>query len=129
MPMFSQESFSKLTTCHEDLQVLFYEVIKHIDCEIIQGYRNKDDHDSVDCINVKHKHSPATAVDVTPKLHEGVNLKSFYLFAGFVLGIAQKLKDDGKMSHSVRYGCEWDGDLNNINVNLRYLSHFELMTD
>ena len=41
MPKFSQESFSKLSTCHPDLQALFYEVIKYFDCTIIEGYRNQ----------------------------------------------------------------------------------------
>ena len=45
MPKFSQDSFSKLSTCHPDLQVLFYEVIKYYDCTILEGYRNQVDQD------------------------------------------------------------------------------------
>lgn len=135
MPKFSQESFSKLATCHEDLQALFYEVIKHFDCQIIEGYRNKEAQDNAfekglskfKWQNSKHNYSPSMAVDVSPYPIQWGNLKRFYWFAGYVMGLAQKLKDDGKMSHSVRFGGDWDSDKNIDDENFRDLVHFELV--
>jgi hypothetical protein len=42
MPSFSKASEAKLQTCHKDLQIVFREVIKHIDCTVIEGYRGKE---------------------------------------------------------------------------------------
>ena len=39
MPEFSEVSQSRLATVHQDLQVVFNEVIKHFDCTIIYGLR------------------------------------------------------------------------------------------
>lgn len=117
MPRFSQKSFSRLSTCHPDLQVLFYEVIKYFDCIILEGYRNQVDQEAAfDKGNTKlhypdgkHNHQPSFAVDVTPYPVEFNNEKLALWFGGYVLGIAQKLKDEGKMTHSIRWGGSWDG--------------------
>ena len=74
MPKFSQSSFSKLSTCHPDLQALFYEVIKFFDCTILEGYRNEADQESafakgnskLHYPHGKHNANPSMAVDVTP---------------------------------------------------------------
>jgi len=135
MPKFSQESFSKLSTCHPDLQALFYEVVKHFDCTVLEGYRNQEAQDRAYADGAtqlqwpkgKHNHSPSNAVDVAPFPVQWANFKRFYWFAGFVLGIAQKLKEEGKMSHSVRFGGDWNRDDNIDNEHLRDLVHFELV--
>lgn len=117
MPRFSQESFSKLSTCHIDLQTLFYEVIKNFDCTIIEGYRNQDDQEADFAAGKtkehyphgKHNSQPSMAVDVAPyPINFADKLLSVW-FGGYVQGIAQKLKDEGKMTHSVRWGGSWDG--------------------
>lgn len=117
MPKFSQSSFSKLSTCHRDLQVLFFEVIKNFDCTILEGYRNESDQEKafvkgntkLQWPNGKHNANPSMAVDVTPYPVNFNHEKLSIWFGGYVLGIAQKLKDEGKMSHSVRWGGSWDG--------------------
>ena len=43
MPNFSIVSKQRLNTCHQDLQKLFNEVIKHYDCAVIQGARSDFD--------------------------------------------------------------------------------------
>lgn len=135
MPKFSQSSFSKLSTCHQDLQVLFYEVIKSFDCTIIEGYRNQEDQDAafssgntqLSWPHGKHNHQPSMAVDVSPYPIDWKNTDRFYFFAGYVLGIAQKLKDEGKMSHVVRYGGDWNGNKNIDDERFKDLVHFELV--
>jgi len=135
MPKFSQESFSKLSTCHADLQALFYEVIKNFDCMILEGYRNQADQDlafkegrsKLTWPNGKHNRQPSMAVDVTPYPVDFSNIKRLYWFAGYVMGIAQKLKDEGKMTHSVRHGGDWSGDKENLTESFCDMQHFELI--
>lgn len=135
MPKFSQASFSKLSTCHPDLQALFYEVIKHFDCQILEGYRSKDAQEEafkngrtqLHWPDGKHNKQPSMAVDVAPWPIQWNNEKRFYWFAGFVMGIAQKLKDEGKMSHSVRFGGDWDRDKNIDDQTFMDTVHYELV--
>ena len=135
MPKFSSDSFSKLSTCHPDLQVLFYEVIKNFDCQILEGYRNQEDQEAAFASgntklhfpNGKHNHQPSMAVDVSPYPVDWKNAPRFYWFAGYVMGIAQKLKDEGKMTHAIRYGGDWNGDDNIDNDSFKDLVHFELV--
>lgn len=135
MPKFSKSSFTKLSTCHPELQVLFYEVIKSFDCQIIEGYRKEEDqeqaffngHTQLHWPHGKHNAQPSMAVDVSPWPLDWGNKKRFYWFAGYVMGIAQKLKDDGKMTHAIRYGGDWDSDKNIDEETFRDLVHFELM--
>jgi|SRR5215475_8958813 len=136
MPKFSQDSFSKLVTCHHDLQALFYEVIKYFDCSIMQGYRNEVNQEAdynagktkLRYPDSKHNLSPAMAVDVTPYPVDFDNIKLHLWFGGYVCGIAQRLKDEGKMTHSIRWGGAWNGlgSLNSEHV-LQDLVHFELV--
>jgi peptidoglycan L-alanyl-D-glutamate endopeptidase CwlK len=135
MPRFSQESFSKLSTCHPDLQALFYEVVKNFDCEVLEGFRTQEQqdkdfqegHTQLQWPNGKHNKQPSMAVDVAPYPIAWDNIKRFYWFAGYVMGIAQKLKDDGKMTHSVRFGGDWNEDENIDDDKFRDLVHFELI--
>lgn len=136
MPKFSQESFSKLATCHQDLQALFYEVIKYFDCTILEGYRNQADQEKAFAGGFtklhypygKHNHQPSMALDASPYPINPSDIKLSMWFGGYVMGIAQKLKDEGKMEHSVRWGASWDGlgKLNNSHE-LNDLVHFELV--
>jgi peptidoglycan LD-endopeptidase CwlK len=135
MPKFSQESFSRLSTCHQDLQVLFYEVIKYFDCTILEGHRNKELQDiafdkgntKLQWPNGKHNHQPSMAVDVAPFPVDFTQKEKLCWFGGYVLGIAQKLKDEGKMTRAVRWGGSWNGlgEFNEPNM-LNDLLHFEL---
>ena len=74
MPKFGQTSKENLSTCHEDLQRLFNEVIKHWDCSVTEGYRNEERQNKayrggkskVKYPNGKHNRVPSNAVDVVP---------------------------------------------------------------
>jgi peptidoglycan L-alanyl-D-glutamate endopeptidase CwlK len=136
MPKFSQESFSKLSTCHPDLQCLFYEVIKNFDCTIIEGYRNQADQEKdyaagktkLHYPEGKHDRQPSTAVDVMPYPVDWNNNHLSLWFGGYVMGIAQKLKDEGKMTHAIRWGGAWDG-LGKLDTKAQLddADHFELI--
>ena len=135
MPKFSNNSFSKLATCHMDLQVLFYEVIKSFDCQILEGYRSQEGqerafetgHTQLHWPDGKHNKQPSMAVDVAPYPVDWKNTKRFYWFAGYVMGIAQKLKDEGKITHVVRFGGDWDRDTDIDDQKFMDIVHFELL--
>jgi peptidoglycan L-alanyl-D-glutamate endopeptidase CwlK len=135
MPKFSLSSFSKLSTCHRDLQVLFFEVIKSFDCTVLEGIRDEQGQErafqegktTLHWPNGKHNSNPSHAVDVAPSPIDWKNYRQFYYFAGYVLGIARTLKDQGKMTHSIRWGGDWDNDNHIEEQKLNDLVHFELM--
>ena len=135
MPKFSLSSFSKLSTCHIDLQVLFYEVIKTFDCTVLEGYRDQasqekafmDRKTTLQWPNGKHNSNPSNAVDVTPCPVNWEDKDRFYYFAGFVMGTANRLKDEGKMTHSIRWGGDWNSNNNLKDQNFNDLVHFELV--
>lgn len=135
MPKFSMSSFSKLSTCHLDLQTLFYEVIKTFDCTILEGYRDQagqeraflDRKTTIQWPNGKHNSNPSNAVDVAPYPVNWEDRERFYYFAGFVMGTAQRLKDEGKITHSIRWGGDWNSNNNLKDQNFNDLVHFELV--
>lgn len=135
MPRFGQESFTKLSTCHLDLQTIFYEVIKTFDCKVLEGHRTQDDQDAafergaskLKWPDGKHNHLPSMAIDVAPYPIDWKNIKRFYWFAGFVMGIACRLKEEGKITHSLRFGGDWDSDKDITDQSFNDLVHFELV--
>ena len=42
MPRFGKRSKEKLATCDDRLQKVFNEVIKHVDCSVLEGHRSKE---------------------------------------------------------------------------------------
>lgn len=74
MYKFGKASRERLATCHPDLQRLFNEVIKEIDCSIICGHRTAEEQEKafkggfskVQFPNSKHNQMPSLAVDVAP---------------------------------------------------------------
>lgn len=139
MAKFSQSSMSKLSTCDVRLQILFNEIIKHRDCTIIIGYRDKAQQDEafakqrsrVSWPNSKHNSYPSKAVDVAPwptvwpdkvadpKQRELV-WREWYMFVGLVRGVAAQL------GINIRCGADWDGDYEIKDQNFHDLPHFEI---
>lgn len=135
MPSFGIASNKQLATCHPELQLLFNEVIKSFDCTVIEGYRDQADQErafeagntKLHYPNGKHNKNPSMAVDVAPHPLDWKNTKRFYWFAGYVMGIANQLKAQGKMKCSVRYGGDWDSDKDIDDQTFMDLVHFELV--
>lgn len=135
MPRFSAQSTSNLSTCHPDLQALFFEVIKHIDCTVLEGHRGEEAQNAAWAAgnsklkwpDGKHNAMPSLAVDVAPCPVDWKKLSNFYYFGGFVMGVAKILREQGKMSHSVRYGGDWNGDGDLTNEKFVDAVHFELV--
>jgi len=129
MPSFSPASQSKLQTCHPDLQRLFGEVIKYIDCTIIEGHRGEmaqnaayvSGNSKVKWPNSKHNSFPSKAVDAAPYPIDWNDKIRFHYFAGVVLGIANQ------MGIKVRWGGDFDRDHNLADDPWDDLPHFELV--
>lgn len=128
MPRFGRRSKERLATCHEDLQKVFKEVIKHVDCSVLCGYRNEEDqnkavasgHSKAQYPDGRHNKKPSDAVDVAPYPIDWEDTERFTLFAGFVLGIAKSMDID------LIWGNDWDGDFETKDTNFRDYPHFEL---
>ena len=133
MANFGKRSRINLSQAHPDLQKLFNEVVKHYDCAVICGHRNKEDQNKAynegrstkQYPDSKHNKTPSLAVDVVPwfknKPHIRWNDKEkFYEFGGFVQGIAAALWIN------IRWGGNWDMDDELKDQTLFDLPHFEL---
>lgn len=139
MPKFSGSSIAQLSTCHHELQVLFNEVIKTFDCVVTEGFRNEEaqnkafvsGNSKIKWPNGNHNRMPSLAADVYPyhpthRVHWEDTYRMYY-FAGYVLGIAQKLYEDGKMTLRVRWGGDWNMNTQVLDEKFKDLGHFELI--
>ena len=128
MPRYSTRSKKRLATCDERLQKVFNEVIKHVDCSILEGHRSKERQNKlydekrtkVRYPNGRHNSSPSKAVDVTPYPVDWEDRERQTLFAGFVLGIARG------MGYKLRWGGDWDQDFQVMDNRFDDFPHFEI---
>jgi peptidoglycan L-alanyl-D-glutamate endopeptidase CwlK len=135
MPRFSQLSAQRLSTCHQDLQTLFNEVIKYFDCTVTEGHRGREAQEAAFRAGASTKHFPdgnhnsipSRAVDVYPHPIDLKNTNRFYWFAGYVMGTAKQLKLAGQIQCEIRCGADWDGDKDINDQRLNNLVHFEVI--
>ena len=128
MPYFGKTSKKRLSTCDSKLQKLFNEVIKHVDCSILEGHRDKDRQNKlyeegktkVKYPNGRHNRQPSSAVDVTPYPVDWKDRERQTLFAGFVIGVANQ------MGMNIRWGGDWDQDFQVMDNRFDDFPHFEL---
>jgi|TARA_R100001443_G_scaffold32403_1_gene46532 peptidoglycan L-alanyl-D-glutamate endopeptidase CwlK len=128
MPRFGKRSISRLKTCDQKLQELFYEVVKHFDCSIIEGHRGEerqnkafaDGKSKVKYPNGKHNQNPSIAVDVAPYPIDWSDRDRFHYFGGFVLGVAKE------MGMNIRWGGDWNQDTHTKDNKFDDLVHFEI---
>jgi peptidoglycan L-alanyl-D-glutamate endopeptidase CwlK len=145
MATFSKSSLEKLKTCHMDLQTIFNEIIKYFDCTISEGYRDEiaqnkayaNGKSKLKFPHGNHNKSPSMAVDVYPypiDLNPNTQRESeiykyrMSYFAGIVMQCAKQLKIENKISHDLRWGCDWDGDTEIKDHAFLDFPHFELIT-
>ena len=128
MPYFGKRSKERLNTCDSKLQKVFNEVIKHVDCSILEGHREKDRQNKlyeegktkVKYPNGRHNRQPSSAVDVTPYPVDWEDRERQTLFAGFVIGVASQ------MGINLRWGGDWDQDFQVVDNRFDDFPHFEL---
>jgi len=130
MYSFGKRSRSRLDTCHPDLILIMEEAIKIFDFSVLEGIRSTEQQQEyfetgrskLDGINKLSKHQDhgdnlSYAVDIMPYAR-GTNAFSgkeldkarFYFLAGVVKMATAKLQEEGKISHSIRWGGDWDSD-------------------
>ena len=94
MPRFGKRSRENLSTCHEDLQKVFNEVIKHVDCSVLEGHRDERTQEKlfsegktkVHYPMGRHNTEPSRAVDVVPYPIDWNDRERFHLFSGLSSG-------------------------------------------
>ena len=128
MPRFGKRSRNALATCHPKLQEVFNEVIKFVDCSVLEGHRSGERQDKlfkegktkVKYPNGRHNASPSNAVDVTPYPVRWLDRERQTHFAGFVLGMARA------MGIKLRWGGDWDMDFEVQDNKFDDFPHFEI---
>mgnify|MGYP003642952763 FL=1 len=128
MPRYSKRSKKRLASCDERLQEVFNEVIKHVDCSVLEGHRSKERQNKlydegrtkVKYPNGRHNISPSKAVDATPYPVDWEDRERQTLFAGFVIGIARG------MGYRIRWGGDWDMDFQVMDNRFDDFPHFEI---
>ena len=128
MPYFGEKSKERLNTCDSNLQKVFNEVIKHVDCSVLEGHRSKDrqnklyeeERTKVRYPDGRHNRQPSSAVDVTPYPVDWKDRERQTLFAGFVIGVASQ------MGINLRWGGDWDQDFQVVDNRFDDFPHFEL---
>ena len=128
MPKFGKKSLEKLSTCDKKLQVIFHEVIKTVDCSVLEGHRSKDRQNKlynegktkVKFPKGRHNSNPSNAVDVVPYPIDCDDRERFHLFAGFVLGIAKS------KGINLRWGGDWNQNWFVDDNKFDDFPHFEL---
>ena len=131
MARFGKRSRRNLNTCDKKLQDLFNEVVKHFDCSVLVGFRDRDGqntayasgHSKVKWPNGKHNTKPSFAVDVAPYPINWDDRERFIYFGGFVKGCAYR------MNIPLRWGGDWDSDTQLSDNKFDDLVHFEVRKD
>ena len=129
MAKFGKRSLKNLSSCHKDLQKVFNEVIKHVDCSVIEGHRSKERQNKlyeegktkVRYPKGRHNAEPSRAVDVVPYPVDWKDRERFHLFAGYVLGVASG------MGITLRWGGDWNMNFEVDDNKFDDFPHFELI--
>ena len=129
MPRFGKSSRERLTTCDEKLQDVFNEVIKYVDCSILEGHRDERKQDKyfeegkskVRYPMGRHNSKPSRAVDVAPYPIDWNDRERFHLFSGFVIGLARG------MGITLRWGGDWNMNFEVDDNRFDDFPHFELV--
>lgn len=140
MPRFGEKSQKNLDTCHPDIQRLFIEVVKEVDCSVLSGHRAESEQNSlfytvpqrskVKWPDSSHNDIPSNGADVVPfpiiwpdkrnRPDDYIkDLGRFYMFDGYVLGIASQ------MGIEIISGSDWDRDFNLLDQRFDDLPHFQ----
>ena len=125
MANFSPASSKELSTVDIRLQHLFNEVVKHWDCQVLDGIRTEAEQiknvQKGVSQTMKSKHLDGLAVDVAPYPVDWKDTQRFYAFGGFVLGVASQ------MGIKIRWGGDWNGNRDLKDQTFFDLPHFELV--
>lgn len=118
MPSFSEVSKQRLATCDPRLQLILNEVIKYVDCIVLEGFRDREAQNAAVATGNsqkpwptgKHNHSPSFAVDIAPYLPSATGKMDWGDLVAFgrLMGVVQTIAT--QQGTPVRFGLDWDGD-------------------
>lgn len=131
MNKWGKKSLQVRDGLHENLKLLFDEVLKHFDCSLIEGHRRKYRQEllydlgqsKINWPDSKHNKLPSQAVDALPYPVNWYDLPRLRFFAGFVLGVASQMKI------KIRWGGDWDMDKEVLDNIFNDLCHFEILLE
>lgn len=134
MPSFSKHSLARLETCDDRLIAICNRVIQAFDFTVVEGYRSNEDQDimyntgrsKLRAGMSRHNRAPSMAVDVAPYRNGGIDWDSrehFFMLAGHMFQAASEL------GVKLRWGGDWDGDLDFKDQSFNDLPHFEIVGD
>jgi len=122
MAKFGKTSMKRLRTVHPDLQTLFQVVVKYFDCSVVSGLRTLEEQKALytqgrtkpgnivtnaDGVISKSNHQSGNAVDVVPYPSMWKDKNKMREFAGFVMGVAAILKEQGIIDIEIEWGGHW----------------------
>lgn len=128
--ILSNKSESILSTCCPPLILLGHEIIKHIDIKVISGHRGREEQNTAFAKKMstvqypfsKHNKMPSLAFDIVPYPELYSSTDKFYFLAGVVYMCAKKLEI------RIRWGGDWNGNLDLKDQNFFDLAHWEVIT-
>lgn len=142
MNKYSKSSKARLETCDTDLQIIFKNVLPGFDHSILCGHRGETAQNAAyNAIpqksklrwpDSKHNTLPSLALDAAPYDYSisGIDwedIERLTYFAGYVMGVAQVLYDEGLITSKLLWGGDWDHDTNVKDEKFRDMVHFELI--
>ena len=152
MATYGESSRHKLETAHPDLIRVFEEVVKIFDNTIVYGTRSPSEQmelynkgrsyiagfwvvtKKADIVTYKdgaknksnHNYSPSKAIDAVPFPIDWSDEKRMYFFAGHVMAIAKRLKEEGEITHDIIWGGDWNSNTEVKDQTFMDLAHYEI---
>ena len=128
MAKFGKRSRERLATCDKRLQDVFNEVIKTVDCSVLEGHRGEERQNKLlkegktkgAYPKGRHNAFPSRAADVVPYPIDWKDRERFHLFAGFVIGVANR------MGITLRWGGDWNMNFEVDDNKFDDFPHFEI---
>ena len=141
MPKFGTKSKAKLKRVHPDLRKVINKVIPWFNFTILEGHRSKElqnkafakGRSKVKWPDGKHNTLPSEAVDIAPWPVEWPNKKMSFarklkVYARFYLLAGAMLQAGKELGIELRWGGDWDSDLDLTDQIFDDLPHFELLS-
>jgi len=147
MANFGKRSKEKLELAHPDLKLIHNFVIEYFDHSVYESLRT-DEKQLEYFLGGKSKLDPrnktkrkkakhliqsdgfAHATDSAPypiKFERAAKSKArFYMFAGYMFMASEILLKEGKITHKIRWGGDWDSDKDFKDQSFDDLPHFEI---
>lgn len=122
------ESRGKLLTCHPSLIHVIETASQYLPLRVLEGHRSErrqeelylEGKSKVRGGQSKHNKLPSEAVDVVILPVNWGDTQRFYFMGGFIMSVAASL------GINLRYGGDWDSDLEFKDQTFNDLVHFEL---